>query len=107
MIKEAKALEAAGCFSLVLECVPALVAAALTREVNIPTIGIGAGGGTSGQVGSAGHACGLGRLSGKPRQQGSPNEDEWPRSGPAACGSAGQAHPLGWAGGGIEVPMCF
>ncbi|KAL4418957.1 hypothetical protein ABPG77_001779 [Micractinium sp. CCAP 211/92] len=50
VIKEAKALEAAGCFSLVLECVPALVAAALTREVNIPTIGIGAGSGTSGQV---------------------------------------------------------
>lgn len=50
VIKEAKALEAAGCFSVVLECVPALVAAAVTRELGIPTIGIGAGGGTSGQV---------------------------------------------------------
>jgi hypothetical protein len=50
VIKEARALEAAGCFSLVLECVPAVVAAAVTREVGIPTIGIGAGGGTSGQV---------------------------------------------------------
>ncbi|PSC67800.1 ketopantoate hydroxymethyltransferase [Micractinium conductrix] len=50
VVKEAKALEAAGCFSLVLECVPALVAAAVTREVDIPTIGIGAGGHTSGQV---------------------------------------------------------
>lgn len=53
VIKEAKALEAAGCFSVVLECVPALVAAAVTRELGIPTIGIGAGGGTSGQVGAA------------------------------------------------------
>ena len=50
VIKEAKALEAAGCFGLVLECVPELVAAAVTRELNIPTIGIGAGGATSGQA---------------------------------------------------------
>ncbi|KAI3426433.1 hypothetical protein D9Q98_008801 [Chlorella vulgaris] len=50
VIREAKALEAAGCFAIVLECVPALVAAAVTRELGIPTIGIGAGGGTSGQV---------------------------------------------------------
>ena len=53
VVKEAKALEAAGCFSLVLECVPALVAAAVTREVDIPTIGIGAGGHTSGQASGA------------------------------------------------------
>ncbi len=53
VIKEAKALEAAGCFSVVLECVPGVVAAAVTRELGIPTIGIGAGGGTSGQVGGA------------------------------------------------------
>ena len=52
VIKEAKALEAAGCFSVVLECVPGVVAAAVTRELGIPTIGIGAGGGTSGQVGA-------------------------------------------------------
>eukprot|EP00887_Chlorella_sp_A99_P004330 scaffold15.g4330.t1 len=50
VIKEAKALEAAGCFALVLECVPEVVAAAITREVGIPTIGIGAGAHTSGQV---------------------------------------------------------
>ena len=50
VIKEAKALEAAGCFSVVLECVPAVVAAAVTCELSIPTIGIGAGGGTSGQA---------------------------------------------------------
>jgi hypothetical protein len=50
VIKEAKALEAAGCFSVVLECVPGVVAAAVTRELGIPTIGIGAGPATSGQV---------------------------------------------------------
>ncbi|GAB4817262.1 hypothetical protein N2152v2_004308 [Parachlorella kessleri] len=50
VVKEAKALEAAGCFGLVLECVPAAVAAAVTSEIGIPTIGIGAGPNTSGQV---------------------------------------------------------
>ena len=63
MIREAKALEAAGCFSVVLECVPALVAAAVTRELTIPTIGIGAGAGTSGQA----RARGRGRGAGAPR----------------------------------------
>ena len=53
VIKEAKALEAAGCFALVLECVPEMVAAAVTREISIPTIGIGAGLHCSGQVGWA------------------------------------------------------
>jgi Ketopantoate hydroxymethyltransferase len=45
-----QALEQAGCFAIVLECVPAAVAAAVTAEVSIPTIGIGAGAGCSGQV---------------------------------------------------------
>lgn len=36
--------------ALVIECVPELVAAAITRQINIPTIGIGAGAQTSGQV---------------------------------------------------------
>ena len=40
---DARALEAAGCFSLVLEAVPARVAARITRDLVIPTIGIGAG----------------------------------------------------------------
>lgn len=45
-----QALEQAGCFAIVLECVPAAVAAAVTAEIKIPTIGIGAGAGCSGQV---------------------------------------------------------
>jgi 3-methyl-2-oxobutanoate hydroxymethyltransferase len=50
LITDAKALEGAGVFSLVLEGVPDLVADIITKEVSIPTIGIGAGGGTDGQV---------------------------------------------------------
>lgn len=50
LLDDAWALEAAGCYSLVLEAVPAPVAAAITERLNIPTIGIGAGGGCSGQV---------------------------------------------------------
>ena len=50
LLAEARALEEAGCFSLVLECVPAPVASRVTRELSIPTIGIGAGAGCDGQV---------------------------------------------------------
>jgi 3-methyl-2-oxobutanoate hydroxymethyltransferase len=46
----AVALQAAGCFGLVLECVPEPVAAAITRRLAIPTIGIGSGAATDGQV---------------------------------------------------------
>jgi 3-methyl-2-oxobutanoate hydroxymethyltransferase len=50
LLDDARALEAAGCFSLVLEAVPASVAARVTRELTIPTIGIGAGVDCDGQV---------------------------------------------------------
>ena len=50
LVDEAKALEAAGCFSLVLEGVPDEVADLVTDAVGVPTIGIGAGSGCDGQV---------------------------------------------------------
>ena len=50
LIDQAMALEAVGCFSLVLECVPAELAAFITERVTIPTIGIGAGPACDGQV---------------------------------------------------------
>jgi 3-methyl-2-oxobutanoate hydroxymethyltransferase len=43
LLSDAKAMEAAGAFSVVLECVPAELAAQVTASVSIPTIGIGAG----------------------------------------------------------------
>ena len=50
LLEDARALEAAGVFSLVLEAVPARLAALITQTVKVPTIGIGAGGGCDGQV---------------------------------------------------------
>lgn len=50
MRSEARRVEELGAFALVLECVPAALAAAITEERTIPTIGIGAGAGTAGQV---------------------------------------------------------
>ena len=50
MIEDAKAVEAAGASMVVLECVPAKLAQIITEELQIPTIGIGAGAGCDGQV---------------------------------------------------------
>lgn len=50
MIERAKALEAIGCCGLVIECVPGPLAGLITRRINIPTIGIGAGSDCDGQV---------------------------------------------------------
>jgi 3-methyl-2-oxobutanoate hydroxymethyltransferase len=50
IIADAKALEAAGVFSIVLEVMPALLAAQITRALRIPTMGIGAGSQTDAQV---------------------------------------------------------
>lgn len=50
ILEEAKAVEEAGAFAVVLECVPAKLAELITKTVNIPTIGIGAGAGCDGQV---------------------------------------------------------
>jgi 3-methyl-2-oxobutanoate hydroxymethyltransferase len=50
LVEDALALEAAGCFALVLEAVPAPVAERITERLTIPTIGIGAGSGCDGQV---------------------------------------------------------
>jgi 3-methyl-2-oxobutanoate hydroxymethyltransferase len=50
LLDDAKAIVAAGCFAIVLEGVPDVVAARVTAEVDVPTIGIGAGSGCDGQV---------------------------------------------------------
>jgi 3-methyl-2-oxobutanoate hydroxymethyltransferase len=50
ILREAKALEAAGCFAVVLEAVPEAVAEEVSKALEIPTIGIGAGVGCDGQV---------------------------------------------------------
>ena len=50
LMEDARALEEAGAFALVLECVPASLARLITERVSIPTIGIGAGRNCDGQV---------------------------------------------------------
>lgn len=50
LIAEAKALEAAGCYAIVLECIPGSLAKIITESLSIPTIGIGAGIHTDGQI---------------------------------------------------------
>lgn len=50
LLEDAKAVEAAGAFAVVFECVPAKLAAFITEQLTIPTIGIGAGNHCDGQV---------------------------------------------------------
>ena len=50
LIEDAKMLEEVGCFGIVLEKIPAVLAEKVAKEVSIPIIGIGAGGGVDGQV---------------------------------------------------------
>ncbi len=50
LIEDAKLLEEIGCFALVLEKIPAELATRVAKEISIPVIGIGAGGGVDGQV---------------------------------------------------------
>jgi 3-methyl-2-oxobutanoate hydroxymethyltransferase len=50
LVDDARALEDAGVFSIVIEGVPAQVGARVTEAIRVPTIGIGAGPGTDGQV---------------------------------------------------------
>lgn len=50
LIDEARAVEEAGAFAVVLECVPAKLAKKISESISIPTIGIGAGAGCDGQV---------------------------------------------------------
>ncbi len=50
ILNDAVSLEKAGCFSIVLECVPSILAKEISEVLKIPTIGIGAGSDTDGQV---------------------------------------------------------
>jgi 3-methyl-2-oxobutanoate hydroxymethyltransferase len=50
ILRDARALEAAGCYAVVLECIPAELARIVTSQLRIPTIGIGAGVHCDGQV---------------------------------------------------------
>ena len=65
--RQARAVEQAGVFGLVLECVPAALAAEITVELTVPVIGIGAGAGCDGQVLVMADLLGLGGGAHRPR----------------------------------------
>ena len=50
LLRDARALEAAGCYAIVLECIPTELARVITGTISVPTIGIGAGPSCDGQV---------------------------------------------------------
>lgn len=50
LVEDARKLDALGCFSVVLECVPSSLAREVTRQIGVPTIGIGAGVDVDGQI---------------------------------------------------------
>lgn len=60
VIADALAVEAAGCFAVVLECLPSELATAITETIAIPTIGIGAGTGCNGQIQVTADVLGMG-----------------------------------------------
>jgi 3-methyl-2-oxobutanoate hydroxymethyltransferase len=62
IVEDAVALSQAGCFAVVLECVPQALAAEITQTISIPTIGIGAGASCDGQVLVFHDVMGLNRL---------------------------------------------
>ncbi len=69
IMSEAKALEEAGCFSVVLECIPAKLAVEITEALTIPTIGIGAGAECDGQIQVFHDLFGLGEFAPKHARQ--------------------------------------
>ena len=77
LLADALAVQEAGAFAVVLELVPAQLAAAITERLRIPTIGIGAGAGCSGQIQVITDTARLGRLDAEARAQvrGPPRDD--------------------------------
>ncbi len=65
LLEDCRALQAAGAFAVVLECIPAELAEIVTAELTIPTIGIGAGSGCDGQVQVFHDLLGLGEFTPK------------------------------------------